>query len=366
MLTAGIIGLPNSGKSTLFNALTKGNVLTGSFMFATTEPNVGVVTVNDERLDFLTEINKSRKTVPTAIQFVDVPALVKGASSGEGLGNQFLASIREVDAICHILRCFDDKNIPHVFNKIDPVSDAITVEFELLVSDLDVISKRLVKLHKKVLVEKIPSEKLEYETLVLIKKGLEEEIPIFMQNLSLEQKRATKGYNFLTAKPLMYIANLNEDDLKDFENNKYYLDLLNHAKTNNTIVVPLSVKLAEDLKDYSDEEKEQFLNELELTRYNIDEVITNAYELLGLETFFTAGEKETRAWTYKKGMTARDCAGVIHSDFYKGFIRAETVSFADLKSFGTHQKAKEAGKVRLEGRDYSVKDGDVLLFRFNV
>lgn len=366
MLQAGIIGLPNVGKSTLFNALTKSNVLSANYMFATLEPNVGVVTINDSRLFEIGKITNAKKIIPTSVEFVDIPGLVKGASQGEGLGNQFLQSIRNVDAICHVVRCFNDPNVSHVFSEIDPVNDVLIVELELMIADLDVIYKRIDRLHKKVIVDKIASEKLEYETLLLLKEGLEKEIPINKQNLSTKEKKIIKGYNFLTEKPLMYIANLKEDDLFNYQDNIYYQELLKYAKNNNIKVIPLSIKLAEELKDFSEKEHLEYLKELNLTKFDINNVIINAYELLGLETFFSFLSGETRAWTYKRGMTAKECAGIIHTDFLKGFIRAETVSYEDLITCGSYQKCKEAGKVRLEGKDYLVKDGDILSFRFNV
>lgn len=366
MLQAGIIGLPNVGKSTLFNALTKADVLSANYMFATLEPNVGVVTISDYRLAEIGKITNAKKIIPTSIKFVDIPGLVKGASKGEGLGNQFLQSIRNVDAICHVVRCFVDPNVSHVFSEIDPVNDALTVELELIIADLEVILKRIEKLHKKVIVDKIPSEKFEYEILLKLKEGLEKEIPINKQTLSSEEKIAIKGYNFLTEKPLLYIANLKEDDLSNYFNNKYYQQLLVYAKTNQIKVLPLSIKLAEELKDFTEEEHLEYLKELNLSKFDIKTIITSAYELLGLETFFSFLSDETRAWTYKKGMTAKECAGIIHTDFFRGFIRAEAVSYEDLIDCGSYQKCKEAGKVRLEGKDYLVKDGDILSFRFNV
>lgn len=366
MLQAGIIGLPNVGKSTLFNVLTNSSVLSANYMFTTLEANIGVVNIIDERLDIVAKITEAKKVIPTSIEFVDIPGLVKGASQGEGLGNQFLDSIRNVDCLVHIIRCFKDENIVHLFEEINPVNDLITVELELIYADLAVIERRIDRLHKKVIVDKIASEILEYNSLIKIKEGLLKEIPIRNQGLSFEEIRSVKSYNFLTLKPVLYVANFKDDDLLDLESNRYFKIIKEHASKEEVELLSLSVKLEEDLKDFDDTERKLFYSELGLDDSGIKTLIKATYKTLGLKTFFSFLSGETRAWTYVSGMTAKECAGVIHTDFERGFIRAETVSFNDLKECGNYQRCKEAGKVRLEGKDYLVNDGDILTFRFNV
>ena len=365
MLKAGIIGLPNVGKSTLFNAITKAEALAANYPFATIDPNVGVVYVQDERLDVLEKIYKPKKVIPTAYEFIDIAGLVRGASKGEGLGNQFLSHIREVDAICQVVRCFDDNNITHVEGSIDPLRDIETIKIELNLADLDLIDKRLSRLDKKVKA-KVKEAILEYEVLSRIKQALDlGENP---RHLTFEEEslKLIKSFNLLSLKPMIYIANVSEDDLHDPTQNIHYQEIIDYAKKEHVEVVTISAQVEMEIASLKPDEQVTFLEAYGLKKSGLNEVIERSYQLLGLKTYFTAGEPEVRAWTFKKGMKAPQCAGIIHSDFERGFIKAETLSFHDLMTYKTPQLAKEAGKVRLEGKDYVVQDGDIMLFRFNV
>lgn len=363
-LTAGIIGLPNVGKSTLFNAITKSKVLSANYPFATIEPNVGIVKVNDERLDKIVEIVKPRNVVYTAFSFTDIAGLVKGASLGEGLGNQFLSHIREVDAICHVVRCFESKEIIHVNGVVDPVDDMETINLELAYADLEVIEKRLPKIEKKAQFKTDAESVLEYNALIKIKEALEKGLAARDIELTDEENAIIKNFNFLTRKPMIYVLNVSENDIID--GNEYVKKAQDYARKYNSETVIICAKIEEELSELSDEDKNMFLEELELPESGLDTLIKRAYTLLGLETFFTAGEKEARAWTFKKGMKAPECAGIIHTDFQKGFIKAEVISYNDFITYGSLQKAKEAGHMRLEGKDYVFQDGDITIFRFNV
>ena len=363
-LKAGIVGLPNVGKSTLFNAITKQKILAENYHFATIDPNVGVVTVPDERVEKLNEMYQPNKKIPTTFEFTDIAGLVKGASKGEGLGNKFLSHIREVDAIVEVVRCFDGGKIIHVEGSIDPIRDVETINLELSLADLEVISNRIERMGKKAKTTKDKNDLLELGALEKAKKALEENTPLRLVDFTEEELLAIKSFSFLTLKPVIYLANISEDDL-DKEDNKFVTDLKDYASKENAKVVVICAKLEEDLADMPDDEKKEMLQEFGLSSTGLDQVIQTTYDILGLATYFTVGKDEVRAWTFRKGMNAKKCAGIIHTDFEKGFIRAEVISYNDLIECGSELKVREAGKARLEGKDYLMQDGDICHFRFN-
>ncbi|TDM02158.1 redox-regulated ATPase YchF [Macrococcus carouselicus] len=364
-LTAGIVGLPNVGKSTLFNAITKAGALAANYPFATIDPNVGIVEVPDYRLDKLTELVTPKKTVPTAFEFTDIAGIVKGASKGEGLGNKFLSHIREVDAICQVVRAFEDENITHVSGKVDPVDDIEVINMELVLADMESVEKRYARVQK-MAKQKDKDAMAEEAVLSIVKEALENEKPVRSVKFTPEQQRLVKGMHLLTAKPMLYVANVAEDDLLDADNNDYVKAIREYAENEGSEVIVISARIEEELAALDDEDKQEYLTDLGIDESGLDKLIKASYNLLGLATYFTAGEQEVRAWTFKQGMTAPQCAGIIHTDFERGFIRAETVSYDDLVNNNGMNGAKEAGKVRLEGKEYLMKDGDVVHFRFNV
>lgn len=365
MLTTGIVGLPNVGKSTLFNAITQAGAESANYPFCTIDPNVGVVEVPDPRLAKLAEIVNPERVVPTAFEFVDIAGLVKGASQGEGLGNQFLSHIREVDAIVHVVRCFEDENVTHVSGGVDPLSDIETINLELILADLETVEKRLERVNRQL---KTGEKRYQIEKAMLerIRAAFEKEQPARRLTFTEEEHVFLRDLHLLTLKPVLYAANVSEDGIGNEDDNPYVQKVREYAQDEGAEVIAISAKVEAEIAELTGEDRAMFLRELGLKEAGLDRLIRAAYTLLGLLTYFTAGVKEVRAWTIKQGTKAPQAAGVIHTDFERGFIRAEVVAYEQLVEAGSMGQARERGLVRLEGKDYVVQDGDVMHFRFNV
>ena len=360
----GIVGLPNVGKSTMFNSITKAGAECANYPFCTIEPNVGVVPVPDERLDELTKMYNPQKTTHAVIEFVDITGLVKGASKGEGLGNKFLSHIRETDAICEVVRCFNDSNVVHVDGSVDPIRDIETINLELIFADIETVNKRLDKARKNLKADKKYQE--EIDLLEKIKENLENGISARALEFNEDEEVMVKDMFLLTTKPILYIANVSEEQMENAENDELVLKVKEYASKENAEVIPLCVKIEEELSGLEEDDKKEMLEALGLQESGLDKVIKKSYDLLGLMSFLTAGEPEVRAWTIKKGTKAPQAAGKIHSDIERGFIKAEIVSYDDLIREGSMNAAKEKGLVRSEGKEYIMQDGDIVLFKFNV
>lgn len=360
----GIVGLPNVGKSTMFNAITKAGAECANYPFCTIEPNVGIVQVPDERLDKLAKLYNPEKVTPAVVKFVDIAGIVKGASNGEGLGNKFLSHIREVDAIVQVVRCFEDSNIVHVDGSISPIRDIETINTELILADLETIEKRMDKPIKMARADK--KHQLEVDALNKLKNSLEAGNLASTVSLTEEENEMLSDFYLLTAKPMMYVANVSEEQLKNIENDEKFLELDEYAKKSKSVVIPLCVKIEEELATLDEQEKNEMLELLGIEESGLDKLIKVSYKLLGLMSFLTAGEPEVRAWTIKIGTKAPQAAGKIHSDIERGFIRAEVVSYEDLITEGSMVACKEKGLIRSEGKEYIMQDGDIVLFRFNV
>ena len=360
----GIVGLPNVGKSTMFNAITNAGAECANYPFCTIEPNIGVVPVPDERLDELTKMYHPQKTTHAVIEFVDIAGLVKGASKGEGLGNKFLSHIREVDSIVEVVRCFENPNVVHVDGNINPTRDIETINLELIFADIETIDKRLERAKIKLKADK--KAQLEIDVLEKIKNVLESGMSARTLQLTDKEKELIKDVYLLTSKPILYIANVSEEQLSNAENDEYVNEVKEYAKKENAKVIPLCVKIEEELSSLEGEDKKEMLEALELEESGLDKVVKASYDLLGLMSFLTAGEPEVRAWTIKKGTKAPEAAGKIHSDIQRGFIKAEIVSYDDLIREGSMNAVREKGLLRMEGKEYIMQDGDIVLFRFNV
>lgn len=364
-LQCGIVGLPNVGKSTLFNALTSAKAEAANYPFCTIDPNVGVVTVPDSRMDQICHFVKPQQSIPTTIEFVDIAGLVKGASKGEGLGNQFLANIRQTDAIVQVIRCFDDPDVIHVSGSVDPLRDVEVINTELMLADLDTVEKRRQRIEKTARASKDTKQMLELETIIKIQDALSAGRPARVVDVHEQALPAIQGLHLLTSKPVLYACNVSESDFTK-GGNDWSRSVDAFAKNENNMSILICSSMEAEIAQLAKEEQKEFLESLGVTEPGLNRLIREAYNLLGLQTYFTAGEKEVRAWTIKKGTRAPQAAGVIHTDFEKGFIRAETYNCADLFALKSEQAVKDAGKYRVEGKEYIVKDGDILFFRFNV